>query len=163
LLLTEYLRWVAEVARSNYGLSFDVGAMLESDIEDRTKFFPPTGRFYLVQHHSAFVGIGCLKQLGPGVGEIQRMYIEPHVRGAGAGRRLVEQLLRDARTLGYLTVRLESLRALSVAHNLYRSVGFVEIPPYHDNSMQAYQPHESLSAYSDSAVFMELKLSDATK
>ena len=137
--------------------------MLESDIEDSTKFFPPNGRFYLVQHKDAFVGIGCLKQLAPGVGEIQRMYVQPHVRGVGAGRRLVEQLLQDARTLGHLTVRLESLRALNIAHNLYKSVGFVEIPPYNDNSMQAYQPHESLADYSDNAVFMELKLSDEPK
>jgi GNAT superfamily N-acetyltransferase len=163
LLVSEYLRWVAEVARSNYGLSFDVDAMIESDMEDSAKFFPPSGRFYLVQHEGAFVGVGCLKRLAPGVGEIQRMYVQPHVRGLGAGRLLVEQLLHDARTLGYLTVRLESLRALGAAHNLYRSVGFVEIPPYHDNSMQAYQARESLATYSNSAVFMETKLSAAPK
>src|SRR5262249_42730339 len=95
-LLSEYLRWVADIARSTHGLSFAVEPRIESDMEDRTKFFPPSGRFYLVQSRGAFVGVGCLKQLAPAVGEIQRMYVQPHVRGVGAGRKLVEQLLQDA-------------------------------------------------------------------
>ena len=65
------------------------------------------------------------------------MYIQPHVRGIGAGRALVERLLRDATELGYTKVRLESLRALAPAHTLYRSVGFMEVEPYTDNSMKA--------------------------
>lgn len=157
-LILEYLRWVANVARTNYGLNFDVEAMIESDIEDESKFYPPTGRFYLVQHAGHFVGVGCLKRLGEGVGEIQRMYVRPHVRGVGAGRVLVGRLIQDAKELGYLTVRLESLKALGAAHALYHSVGFVEIDPYSENSMKAYQPPEALGAYRESAVFMELSL-----
>ena len=158
VLLVEYLRWVGEIARASYGLSFDIEAMARSDIEDRAKFFPPTGRFYLVRHDGRDIGVGCLKRLAPNVGEIQRMYIQPHVRGVGAGRALVERLLQDARDLGYAKVPLESLRALSPAHGLYRSVGFVEVEPYADNSMDAYQDPATLEAYRRSAVFMELSL-----
>jgi len=86
------------------------------------------------------------------------MYIQPHVRGIGAGRALVERLLRDARGLGYTRVRLESLRALAPAHTLYRSVGFVEVEPYVDNSMDAYQDPAMLEAYRKSALFMERSL-----
>jgi GNAT superfamily N-acetyltransferase len=157
-LLVEYLRWVGDIARSNYGLSFDVDAMARSDIEDRSKFYPPTGRFYLVRHDGRDIGVGCLKRLAQNVGEIQRMYIQPHVRGIGAGRALVDRLLLDARDLGYTRVRLESLRALAPAHGLYRSVGFVEVEPYADNSMDAYQDPATLEAYRRSAIFMELSL-----
>ena len=66
--------------------------------------------------------------------------------------------MKDARTLGYKTLRLESLKVLAAAHALYRSVGFVEIEPYSENSMKAYQSPEGLEAYRASAVFMELKL-----
>lgn len=69
--------------------------------------------------------------------------------------------IQDAKELGYLTVRLESLKALSAAHALYRSVGFVEIDPYSENSMREYQPPETLNAYRSSAVFMELSLRGA--
>jgi hypothetical protein len=40
-LITEYLRWIASAAAANYGLSFDIDAMVTSDIEDRSKFYPP--------------------------------------------------------------------------------------------------------------------------
>jgi|SRR5688572_26041534 len=162
-LISEYLAWVAGVARESYGLSFDAESMIQSDLEDRSKFYPPTGRFYLVQHSGVYVGVGCLKRLAPTLGEIQRMYVQPHVRGVGAGRLLVHRLLEDARSLGYERVRLESLKALSAAHNLYRSVGFREIDPYSENSMTAYQPLATLATYRDSALFMELTLNDGAR
>jgi GNAT superfamily N-acetyltransferase len=157
-LVREYLLWVAGVAQANYGLRFDVETMIDSDIEDPSKFYPPTGRLYLVQHAGHNVGVGALKRLAEGLGEVQRMYVQPQVRGVGAGRALVERLVQDARALGYRTVRLESLKALDAAHGLYRSVGFVETEPYADNSMAAYQSPESLQAYRSSAVFMQLSL-----
>jgi len=53
---------------------------------------------------------------------------------------------------------LESLKFLSAAHTLYRSVGFAEITPYAANSMKAYQPAEAEEMYRAGAVFMELRL-----
>jgi GNAT superfamily N-acetyltransferase len=157
-LIAEYLRWIASVAAASYGLSFDIDAMIASDIEDRAKFYPPSGRFYVVRREGANVGVGCLKRITPSAAEIQRMYVQPHVRGVGAGRLLLQQLLRDAREIGYEAVRLESLKFLSAAHALYRSAGFVEITPYADNSMTNYQPLGTMDRYRSSAVFMELRL-----
>jgi len=158
VLIDEYLRWLASRAATSYGLSFDVDAMVTSDIADPDKFYPPGGRFYLIRHGDAYVGVGCLKRITPSVGEIQRMYVQTHVRGVGAGRRLLEQLLSDARAIGYKVVRLESLKFLSAAHTLYKSVGFVEITPYAENSMTKYQPGDTMDTYRSSAVFMELHL-----
>jgi GNAT superfamily N-acetyltransferase len=84
--------------------------------------------------------------------------VQPHVRGVGAGRRLLAQLLADAHTIGHERVRLESLRFCTDAHALYRSAGFVELPPYAEYSMSAYQPAEMLERYRASTVFMELRL-----
>jgi GNAT superfamily N-acetyltransferase len=154
-LILEYLHWVADIARSRYELSFDIDAMVASDIDDRTKFYPPTGAFYLVACAGEYVGVGCLKRLDAGVGEIQRMYVQPHVRGKGAGRVLVERLLSDAKDLGYTTVRLESLRALDAAHALYHSVGFVDVAPYPGNSTLGFQAPDAQARYLESAVFME--------
>lgn len=157
-LIAEYLRWIASAAAASYGLSFDVDAMVTSDLEDRSKFYPPSGRFYVIRREDANVGVGCLKRITPSVAEIQRMYVQPHVRGAGAGRLLLQQLLSDAREIGYEAVRLESLKFLSAAHALYRSAGFVEITPYAENSMTKYQPLGTIDRYRSSAVFMELRL-----
>lgn len=157
-LIAEYLRWIANAAAANYGLSFDVDAMVTSDLEDRSKFYPPDGRFYVIRRGESHFGVGCLKRITPSVAEIQRMYVQPHVRGVGAGRLLLERLLSDARAVGYEVVRLESLKFLSAAHALYRSAGFVEITPYAENSMTKYQPHDTMDTYRSSALFMELYL-----
>jgi len=157
-LILEYLRWIAATALTHYQLTFDIDAMVRSDIEDRAKFYPPYGRFYLVRHGDAHVGVGCLKRLSPEVGELQRMYVQPGARGIGAGRLLLKQLVDDARALGHRSLRLESLKALATAHALYRSAGFVETDPYADNSMRAYQAPEDLDTFRASTVFMELQL-----
>src|SRR5258706_33162 len=83
-LIAEYLRWIADAAEEKYGLAFDVEAMVTSDLDDRSKFYPPGGRFYVVRHVGQYVGVGCLKALSPRVAEIQRMYVQPEVRGVGA-------------------------------------------------------------------------------
>ncbi len=59
---------------------------------------------------------------------------------------------------GTKSVRLESLKFLSAAHALYKSVGFAEITPYAENSMTEYQPRDTMDRYRSSAVFMELRL-----
>ena len=157
-LIHEYLEWLNERVKRDYGLEFDVTAMVESDLSDPDKFHPPYGRFYLAQHRGDIAGVGCLKQLEEGVGEIQRMYVLPVFRGKGIGRAIVSRLIDDARTIGYRQLKLESLEFLEAAHSLYRSVGFHEIDPYADNSMKSYQDAENLNKYYSITVFMEMNL-----
>ena len=157
-LIREYLQFIAETARSHYQLRFDIEAMIASDLGDESKFYPPSGRFYLVRYAGDYVGVGCLKRLVASVAEIQRMYVRDAARGLGVGRLLVEQLLDDARDMQCRAARLESLRALGAAHALYRSVGFVEIASYADNSMKKYQSPEATESYRASVLFMELVL-----
>jgi GNAT superfamily N-acetyltransferase len=157
-LIREYLEWLNERIQRDYGIEFDVEAMIESDLSDQAKFQPPDGRFYLALFGDEIAGVGCLKKLEEGVGEIQRMYVLPIFRGKGIGRAIVNRLIGDPRMIGYRQLRLESLNFLHAAHSLYRSVGFQEIDPYEDNSMQSYQASENLDRYYASAVFMEINL-----
>ncbi len=157
-LIAEYLRWINESAQREYGLEFDIEAMLASDIEDTSKFQPPFGRFYLAQNGEQVGGVGCLKQLQAHVGEVQRMYVRPEFRGQGLGRLIAERLIWDARQIGYHKLRLESLKFLIAAHELYRSLGFKEIAPYVDNSMRDYQDPALIDTYQTRVVFMELVL-----
>ncbi len=154
----EYLSWVAGVAAEQHGLVFDTEAMLASDVGDRSKFYAPHGRFYLLRDGQAFVGVGALQRIDAITAEIQRMYVQLPSRGHGAARLLLDRLLDDARAMGCDVVRLESLKSLAAAHALYRSVGFVEVPPHDDNRMRHYQDEVALDAYRDGAVFLALRL-----
>jgi GNAT superfamily N-acetyltransferase len=157
-LIGEYLSWVAGMAAEHHGLVFDTEAMLASDIGDRSKFYAPNGRFYLLRDAQAFIGVGALQRVDATTVEIQRMYVQPPSRGRGAARLLLDRLLDDARAIGRDVVRLESLKSLAPAHALYRSVGFVEVPAYDDNRMRHYQNDAARDAYRASAVFMALRL-----
>ena len=157
-LIHEYLLWINESAQREYGLTFDIAAMLASDIADATKFQPPRGRFYLAQNGDQVGGVGCLKQLQADIAEVQRMYVRPEFRGQGIGRMIAERLISDARRMGYRKLRLESLKFLVAAHDLYRSLGFKEIASYADNSMREYQAAEVIEMYQTKVVFMELVL-----
>lgn len=157
-LIREYLEWLNERLQQDYGMAFDVEAMVQSDLSDSHKFHPPHGRFYLALYEDQITGVGCLKRLEPGVGEIQRMYVPPAFRGKGIGRAITNRLIEDARMVGYRKLRLESLEFLDAAHSLYRSVGFREINPYADNSMESFQAAEQLDQYYSITVFMEMDL-----
>jgi len=157
-LIREYLEWLNERVQREHGIEFDVEAMVESDLSDPDKFHPPDGRFYLAQYDNTIAGVGCLKKLEEGVGEIQRMYVLPRFRGKRIGRAIVNRLIDDARLIGYRQLKLESLEFLEAAHSLYRSVGFHEIDPYTDNSMRSYQEEENLDRYYSITVFMEMNL-----
>ena len=157
-LIYEYLAWLNERVVRDYGLEFDVDAMMESDLKDPNKFEPPHGRFYLVHYGSEIAGVGCLKKLEGRVGEIQRMYVPAIFRGKSIGRAIVERLISEARSTGYHQLRLESLEFLHAAHSLYGSLGFRKIDPYANNSMKSYQSEEALDRYYAITVFMEMDL-----
>lgn len=157
-LIREYLEWLNARLRSEYDIEFDVEAMLRSDLYDPHKFHPPKGRILLARVQGQVAGVGCLSELEPGIGELQRMYVLPAYRKRGIGRALTDRLIDEARSAGYRQLRLESLEFLGAAHSLYRSVGFREIDPYADNSMEAYQATEQLSQYYAITVFMEMTL-----
>jgi putative acetyltransferase len=84
------------------------------------------------------VGIGALRPLEPGVGEIKRMFVLPEHRGKGVGRAVLSALEAQAVKLGYSSVRLETGTKQPEAIALYRSAGYAGIlnfGEYADNPM----------------------------
>ena len=66
------------------------------------------------------------------------MWVAPHARGLGLGRRLLLELERHARQAGAQIVRLETNRALKEAIQLYRSTGYREVAAFNN---EAYAHH----------------------
>ena len=80
------------------------------------------------------VGTAGVRRLEPGVAELKRMWLRPACRGRGIARRLMDQVLDEARALGAQVLRLDSERQrLGTAVHLYRRYGFQEIADYNRN------------------------------
>ena len=75
----------------------------------------------------AIAGIGALKALGGGAGEIKSMRTHPDHLRKGVGAAILEQIIAEARTRGYRRLSLEtgSGEAFEAALAMYRRRGFV--------------------------------------
>jgi GNAT superfamily N-acetyltransferase len=60
------------------------------------------------------------------------MWIAESARGLGLGRRLLTHLERLAREHGSHEAHIETSDVLPEAIALYRSAGYVEVPPFND-------------------------------
>jgi DNA-binding MarR family transcriptional regulator/GNAT superfamily N-acetyltransferase len=93
---------------------------------------PPAGQFFVAYLHGEPIGCGAVKHHTDAPAEIKRMWIAPQARGLGLGRRLLETLEACARKSGARVARIETSAVLSEALALYRSTGWVEVPPFND-------------------------------
>jgi GNAT superfamily N-acetyltransferase len=150
-LFWEYLQWANARVTEEFGVSFDIQAMLVDDMADLGKFMPPAGRLLLAEWQAHMAGIAGLRQIDASTAEVKRMYVLPAARHHGVGRALLQGLLAEARLMGYQRVRLDSARFMTAAHALYRSAGFHEIEPYPGSEIPA--------AFQHNWVFMERSLS----
>ena len=109
-------------------------ALDAEEIEDVEDYRPPTGVFLVGRgEDDKVVGCGAVRALGPGLGEIKRMWIDPRWRGQGNGARLIAALEDSARQLGYGILRLDTSEELVEAVHLYQRSGYRAIDRYNEN------------------------------
>ncbi|HVO70855.1 MAG TPA: GNAT family N-acetyltransferase [Aggregatilineaceae bacterium] len=149
-LFWEYLEWANGMVHREFGVTFDIEAMLAGDMADLNKFLPPSGRLLLARDNGQLAGIACLRRLRDDLGEVKRMYVRPAFRRQAIGRALLQRLLDEAHYIGYTRMRLDSARFMTAAHALYRSVGFQEI--------EAYPESEIPASFQSNWIFMERSL-----
>jgi DNA-binding MarR family transcriptional regulator/GNAT superfamily N-acetyltransferase len=109
---------------------FDADADQSALVEDMT---PPSGLFVIARLEGDAVGCGGFKRIGEATGEIKRVWTAPAARGIGVARRMLRALEAAARDARVKTLRLDTNRALTEAHALYRSEGYREIARFNDN------------------------------
>jgi len=140
-LFIEYARWL-KVDLCFQGFDRELATLPGA-------YSPPRGRLLLVGAGQHAFGCAALRPLQSGcgatcepatgspapscIGEVKRLYVQPANRGGGWGRRLAETLIGDARAIGYLELKLDTLGWMDDARKLYAKLGFRECAPYYDN------------------------------
>jgi ribosomal protein S18 acetylase RimI-like enzyme len=94
------------------------------------KYEPPSGQLLIATGPVGAVGCVAMRPVDADSCEMKRLYVRPQARGENLGRRLVEQLVKEARRAGYSRICLDTLPSMVNAQSLYQSVGFVTIEPY---------------------------------
>lgn len=97
------------------------------------EFVPPRGLFLLARDPDGKpLGCGGWRLLGPGTGEIKRMYVRPEARGRALGRQILQLLEADARDQGLDYMQLETGALNGAALALYERRGYSSIPAYRE-------------------------------
>ena len=76
------------------------------------------------------MGCGGIRLLDPETAEVKRMYTDPSARGRGVARGILSALEDAARALGCRRAVLETGPVQEAALALYRSAGYVDVPPF---------------------------------
>jgi ribosomal protein S18 acetylase RimI-like enzyme len=133
-----------------YAASLNFSLCFQSFDEEVTNlpgsYTPPDGCLFLLLHDGRAAGCVALRRLDERTCEMKRLYVRPEARGHGYGRVLTERVIAAARNIGYERMRLDTVpSSMKDAVELYRRMGFREIPPYRANPIEG-------------ALYMELSL-----
>jgi putative acetyltransferase len=96
-------------------------------------YTPPSGRLLMARHDGTPIGCIALQRLDASRCEMKRLYVRRSARGLAVGRKLVRQLLLEAKGIGYSEIVLDTLPSMIEAQRLYEQFGFHDIEPYRPN------------------------------
>ena len=118
----------------------------DDELKDfRDKYGLPDGRLYLAYWNGEAVGSIALRKIDDETCELKRMYVKPAFRKNGIAKMLIQQLVTDARDIGYRSMLLDTLPFLQTAIHMYQKIGFYEIERYNNSPM-------------DTSIYMKLDL-----
>lgn len=109
------------------------------------KILAKGGHIFMAERDGEVVGCVGMIALAEGGFEVAKMTVTEAARGTGLGRVLMQACIDKGRALEAPRLYLETNSSLAPALGLYRSMGFIDLPP-------------AETPYARADVFMELRL-----
>ena len=124
-LFKEYAIW----------LNIDLGFQnFDEELTHLPKMYAaPLSTILLVEKDTEYVGCVAIRNKGEATAELKRMYVKPAYQQQGLGKKLLKAAIIFAKNAGYKKIRLDTLASMTPAINLYKQLGFLEIPAYYFN------------------------------
>ena len=135
-LTSDYFTWMnSEIVRAcQFSISDIVGMPLDEYVVAASDAICPKNSpqsvFYLLTVGKVAVGMGGLRQLPDGNGEIVRIYVDPTCRNKGYGASIIKHLISESRRLAYHRLCLDTGIFMKSAHRLYEAFGFIDCAAY---------------------------------
>ncbi|MDB5226951.1 MAG: family N-acetyltransferase [Bacteroidota bacterium] len=86
------------------------------------------GRIFFAEYENKIIGTVAMIKISDTTYELAKMAVSPAYRGLGAGLKLGEHVIAEAKKLGCTYLFLESNQKLTPALTLYKKLGFIEVP-----------------------------------
>jgi putative acetyltransferase len=126
--------------------SADVRALLAEHFAEMRSASPPSAchvmeadqlrhpaiRFFSLREDGVLLGIGALKDIESGHGEVKSMRTAKAALGRGVGRFILDHVIGEARDAGMTRLSLETgnVALFAPANQLYASAGFTRCGPF---------------------------------
>lgn len=110
---------------------YESRSLLRDMDEVQQTYFDNDGIFLVLIDNDQIIGTGAIRRIDSEICELKRLWLLSEYHGQGLGYRMIQKLFAFAREKGYQRVWLETDRnAQSRAFDLYKRLGFYEIPRY---------------------------------
>jgi GNAT superfamily N-acetyltransferase len=140
-IYTDYITWFSQqfIEYNNRDIYTEMGTTItdfvHNNLEPYISMKLPEGTLQILEIDGEVAGMGVIHKIRPEIGEIKRMYNCPEYRGNGYGRLMLNTLLDIGKSAGCKRFLLDSPNFGFAAHNLYRSVGFIEVEDYPESEI----------------------------
>src|SRR3954470_13000053 len=123
----EAIRAIVKETLAEFGFPVEASG-IDADLSNVPHSYQSRGGVFRVveDEDGAVVGCGGLYPAEGKTVELRKMYFRPAIRGQGLGRRLLDDLVAEARHRNYDRIELETASHLTTAIALYHRAGFVE-------------------------------------
>ena len=117
-LFLEYAKWL------NYRTCFEE---FEKELDSLPgDYAPPEGCLLMAFYEDLPAGCVALRKVEDGVCEMRRLWVREKFRGKNVGWNLAEEIIKEAKKMGYTKMLLETIPLMERAISIYQILGFVK-------------------------------------
>jgi putative acetyltransferase len=98
-----------------------------------TTYAAEAGGIVLCKNNNDFIGCAAIRKISTTCCELKRMWVKPAFQKMGIGEKLLQECIALAKQNNYTEIKLDTLKRLVPAIQLYKKYGFVESGAYYNN------------------------------